>query len=53
MTDITDLPAIIGTLEDPERLKEIQFIVDCCNEKLISFDEAEVMIDKVIYRKGV
>jgi hypothetical protein len=50
--DIEDVPAIVKTVDNKEKLDRINFIIQCSCEGLISFDEAESQIDKIIRSKN-
>ena len=52
MTDIKDLPAIIATMDDPEKLDQISFIIQTSCKGLISHEEADEQINKIIRSKN-
>ena len=49
MTDISDLPAILETMGNKEKMDEIHLIIGYSRKGLISFDEADRQIDEVIH----
>ena len=51
MMDITDLHCILASFSDEEKQRRIKFIIECSNEGLISSDEADIQIEKII-REG-
>lgn len=46
--DITDMPALLATFTNQEKLDRINFIVDMKNQGLISIEQADIEIDKII-----
>lgn len=46
--DITDLPALLATFHNKEKLDRISFIVESVNQGLISVEQADIEIDKII-----
>ncbi len=51
MMDITDLHCILAAFSDKDKQRRIKFIIECSNEGLMSFDEADMQIEKII-REG-
>jgi len=49
MTDISDLPAIIETMGNKEKMDKISFIIKCSCKGLLSFDEVDLQIDRIIH----
>jgi len=49
MTDISDLPAIIETMGNKEKLAKISFIIKSSCAGLITFDEVDLQIDRIIH----
>ena len=50
--DIKDLPAIIETMNNKEKLDQISFIIQSSCNGFISPDEADLQIDKIIRSKN-
>ena len=48
MVDIRDMPAIVATFTDQEKLDRIGFVVESVNQGLLSQDLADIEIDKII-----
>ncbi len=46
--DETDLPAIMTTLGNKEKMDKISFVINCANKGLITFDEADEQINSII-----
>lgn len=46
--DIKDIPAILAAFTDQEKLDRISFIVESVNQGLLSQDQANHEIDKII-----
>ena len=51
MMDITDLHCILASFGDKDKQSRIKFIMESCSEGLISYDEADIQIEKII-REG-
>ena len=49
--EITDLPNIIATMNDPKKIEQISYIIDCCNQGYITYNEADQQIDEIIKSK--
>lgn len=50
--DIKDLPALIETMNNKEKLDQINFIIKSSCDGFISFDEADLQIDNIIRSKN-
>lgn len=48
MISLTDLPALLSAFTDQEKLDRINFIVDSVNKGLMSPDQADIEIEKII-----
>ena len=51
MMDETDLPEIMATIGNKEKMGKINFVISCANKKLITFDEADEQINSIIRAK--
>ncbi len=49
MTDIDDLPAIIETMGNKEKMDKISFIIKSSCAGLLTFDEVDLQIDRIIH----
>lgn len=49
--DTTDLPALFATFHDKEKLERINFVVESVNQGLMSVEQADIEIDKIIREK--
>ena len=50
--DIKDLPDIIETMDNKEKMAQISFIIQSSCKGLISYDEADIEINKIIRSKN-
>ena len=50
--DVKDLPDIIETMENKEKMAQISFIIRCSCEGLISHEKADIEINKIIRSKN-
>ena len=46
--DLKDLPAIMETMDNKEKMAQISFIIKCSCAGEISHDEADAQINKII-----
>ena len=52
MMDIKDLPSIIETFNNQEKIDQISYVIRCACKGLISHDQADVEINKIIRSKN-
>ena len=50
--DVSDLPGIIETMNNKEKMAQISFIIQSSCKGLISYDEADIEINKIIRSKN-
>ncbi len=49
--DVKDVPAILATFTDQEKLDRINFIVEAVNQGFMSQELADIEIDKIIHEE--
>lgn len=50
--DVKDLPQLLETFDNQEKLDQISYVIRCACKGSISHDQADIEIDKIIRSKN-